>query len=347
MGRSARGRAAGEGRPALPPHRAPRRRSRPRDADPSGSTATATCGYGRGPPRSPETPSGHRRRPGGRGRGPGLRGDRPRELPAGGRAGRAPPRGAGHGRPPPPRGLPPGRAVGRRSRRSPVTHAEVVAGIGEGGFDLFYEHSARDEQEVAFRAQVRARARARPRAGDPLARRVGRHVRGARRRRRPRAHRLPLLHRWSRRSAPRALDLGAHLSFSGIVSFKNADDVRAAAALVPLDRVLVETDAPVPRAGAAPREAEPPGVGGRRRRRARRRDGPLRRGGRGGDPPERGRGLRSDPQPRPPLTCDDPARPAPIVTGSGAFDYREPSSPNAGGNASRATPRPITADAEG
>ena len=44
--------------------------------------------------------------------------------------------------------------------------------------------------------------------------------------------------------ARRALDLGAYVSFSGIVSFKNADDVRAAAATVPLDRLLVETDAP-------------------------------------------------------------------------------------------------------
>ena len=44
--------------------------------------------------------------------------------------------------------------------------------------------------------------------------------------------------------ARRALSLGAYLSFSGIVSFKNADDVRAAAELTPLDRVLVETDAP-------------------------------------------------------------------------------------------------------
>ena len=44
--------------------------------------------------------------------------------------------------------------------------------------------------------------------------------------------------------ARRALDLGTYLSFSGIVTFKNADDVRAAAALAPLDRVLVETDAP-------------------------------------------------------------------------------------------------------
>ncbi len=44
--------------------------------------------------------------------------------------------------------------------------------------------------------------------------------------------------------ARRCLDLGAFLSFSGIVTFKSADDVRAAAALCPLDRLLVETDAP-------------------------------------------------------------------------------------------------------
>nr|WP_237448528.1 TatD family hydrolase [Nocardioides flavescens] len=40
------------------------------------------------------------------------------------------------------------------------------------------------------------------------------------------------------------LDLGAHLSFAGTVTFKNADPVRAALAATPLDRVLVETDAP-------------------------------------------------------------------------------------------------------
>ncbi len=44
--------------------------------------------------------------------------------------------------------------------------------------------------------------------------------------------------------ARRALDLGAYLSFSGIVTFKGADDVRAAAAMCPIDRLLVETDAP-------------------------------------------------------------------------------------------------------
>jgi len=53
--------------------------------------------------------------------------------------------------------------------------------------------------------------------------------------------------------ARRALSVGAWLSFSGIVTFKTADDVRAAAALCPLDRLLVETDspylAPVPHRG--------------------------------------------------------------------------------------------------
>lgn len=44
--------------------------------------------------------------------------------------------------------------------------------------------------------------------------------------------------------ARRCLDLGAYLSFSGIVTFKNASDVREALSLCPLDRLLVETDAP-------------------------------------------------------------------------------------------------------
>ena len=53
--------------------------------------------------------------------------------------------------------------------------------------------------------------------------------------------------------AERCLDAGMYISFSGIVSFKNAGDVREAATLCPLDRLLVETDspflAPVPHRG--------------------------------------------------------------------------------------------------
>ena len=44
--------------------------------------------------------------------------------------------------------------------------------------------------------------------------------------------------------AKRFLDLGMHVSFSGVVSFKNAPEVQAAAKVVPLDKLLVETDAP-------------------------------------------------------------------------------------------------------
>jgi TatD DNase family protein len=122
-------------------------------------------------------------------------------------------------------------------------HLDVVVGIGEGGFDLFYEHSARDEQEVAFRTQVQL--------AHELDRALVIHSRdawddtfavladvGAPAR--------TVFHCFTGgpAEARRALGLGAYLSFSGIVSFKNADDVRAAAALAPLDRVLVETDAP-------------------------------------------------------------------------------------------------------
>ena len=44
--------------------------------------------------------------------------------------------------------------------------------------------------------------------------------------------------------ARRALDLGFHVSFSGIITFRNAEAIRDAAALVPADRLLAETDAP-------------------------------------------------------------------------------------------------------
>jgi TatD DNase family protein len=59
--------------------------------------------------------------------------------------------------------------------------------------------------------------------------------------------------------------MGAVLSFSGIVSFKTADDVRQAAVLCPLDRLLVETDspylAPLPHRGQPNRPAWAPLVG--------------------------------------------------------------------------------------
>ena len=65
--------------------------------------------------------------------------------------------------------------------------------------------------------------------------------------------------------ARRCLDLGASLSFSGVVTFKNAQDVRDAAALCPSDRLLVETDSPfltpVPHRGSPNEPARVPLVG--------------------------------------------------------------------------------------
>jgi TatD DNase family protein len=65
--------------------------------------------------------------------------------------------------------------------------------------------------------------------------------------------------------ARRCLDLGASLSFSGVVTFKNAGDVREAAALCPLDRLLVETDSPfltpVPHRGTPNEPSRVPLVG--------------------------------------------------------------------------------------
>jgi TatD DNase family protein len=133
-----------------------------------------------------------------------------------------------------------------------LAHADEAVAIGEAGFDLYYEHSPKDEQEVAFRWQIRLAHRlALPLvihtrdAWDDTFRVLADEGVPAR----------TVFHCWSGgpAEAERALEVGAYLSFSGIVSFKNADDVKAAAALAPLDRVLVETDspylAPVPHRG--------------------------------------------------------------------------------------------------
>jgi TatD DNase family protein len=129
------------------------------------------------------------------------------------------------------------------SQLAPLAAADGVVGIGEAGFDLHYEYSPRDEQEVAFRAQIALSKR--------LDRALVIHTREAW----DDTFRVladegvpdrTIFHCFTGGpdEARRALDLGAYLSFSGIVSFRTANDVRAAAALAPADRVLVETDSP-------------------------------------------------------------------------------------------------------
>lgn len=119
---------------------------------------------------------------------------------------------------------------------------EVVA-IGEAGFDLYHRHSPLEDQTRAFAEQVR------------LAKRLGRalviHSRDAwdetfalLEREGPPERTVFHCFTGGPDEARRALRLGAALSFSGIVTFPNAPTVRAAAAVVPTDRTLVETDAP-------------------------------------------------------------------------------------------------------
>ncbi len=127
-----------------------------------------------------------------------------------------------------------------------------VVAVGECGLDYFYDHSPRDVQRAAFAEQIElAHAHGLPLvvhsrdawvdtfdvlAGSALPEQIVFHcfTGGA-------------------GEAARCLDLGGYLSFSGIVTFKAADDVRAAARLCPADRLLAETDspylAPVPHRG--------------------------------------------------------------------------------------------------
>ena len=140
----------------------------------------------------------------------------------------------------------------------------TVVAVGECGLDYYYDHSDRSAQRDAFAAQIALAAErdlalvihTRDAWADTFAILAAAGVP-------PRT----VFHCFTGGpdEARRCLDLGAWLSFSGIVSFKTADEVRAAAALCPLDRVLVETDspylAPVPHRGQPNRPALVPLVG--------------------------------------------------------------------------------------
>lgn len=124
-----------------------------------------------------------------------------------------------------------------------LARAPGVVAIGEAGFDLHYRHSEPDVQEAAFRAQIRL-AKELDRALVIHSREAWDDTLRVLTDEGPPARTVFHCFTGGPVEATACLDLGAHLSFSGIVSFKGADDVRAAAALCPLDRLLVETDAP-------------------------------------------------------------------------------------------------------
>lgn len=125
-----------------------------------------------------------------------------------------------------------------------AAHQRVV-GLGEAGLDFYYEHSPRDIQERVFRTHIAAARE----TGLP----VVIHTRDAD----DETVRIldeeqakgafgGVIHCFSAgpKVAEAALRHGMYISFSGIVTFKNAEAVRDVARTVPLDRLLVETDAP-------------------------------------------------------------------------------------------------------
>jgi TatD DNase family protein len=123
-------------------------------------------------------------------------------------------------------------------------HPKVVA-IGEAGLDYHYDYSPRDAQEIGFRRHIAA-ARA---TGLPLvvhAREADADVGRILEEESGEGAFAAVLHCFtaSRELALRAVDLGFYIGFTGILTFKNSDALRAIAAELPADRILVETDAP-------------------------------------------------------------------------------------------------------
>jgi TatD DNase family protein len=126
-----------------------------------------------------------------------------------------------------------------------TTHPRVI-GIGESGLDYYYDRAPRDVQQANFRAHIRA-----ARLADlPLAI----HARDAdtditqilQDERNTGGDFLFLLHCFSssRMLAEAAIAMGGYVSFSGILTFPKSAELRDIARDLPLDRLLVETDAP-------------------------------------------------------------------------------------------------------
>ncbi len=117
-----------------------------------------------------------------------------------------------------------------------------VCAVGETGLDFYYDHSPREVQAEAFRRQCQ------------LAKRLGKpvviHVRDAH----EQCAELLKSEGMSRGqihcftgdtdAARRYLELGFHLSISGVVTYKKTEALQAAVAFTPLERLLVETDSP-------------------------------------------------------------------------------------------------------
>jgi TatD DNase family protein len=129
--------------------------------------------------------------------------------------------------------------------RALIRKSSRVIAWGEIGLDFHYDNSPRDIQLEVFGRQLRAARESNlpviihTREAEAETLEVLRTEFAG-------AERTGIFHCFSGRLelARQALDLGFMISFSGIVTFKKADDLRAVASQVPLDRLLIETDCP-------------------------------------------------------------------------------------------------------
>ena len=125
-----------------------------------------------------------------------------------------------------------------------AAHPRIV-GIGETGLDYYYDHSDRERQQRSFRSHIAASretglpliVHTRDAEEDTLAimrDEMGTGAYGG------------VIHCFTASGAfaDAAMELGFYISISGIVTFKNARDLQETAARLPLERLLIETDAP-------------------------------------------------------------------------------------------------------
>jgi TatD DNase family protein len=123
-------------------------------------------------------------------------------------------------------------------------HPKIVA-IGEAGLDYHYDNSPRDAQAASFRQHIAAARE----TGLPLvihSRDCDADMAQILREESGKGAFPAVLHCFTggRDLAFTAIELGHYVSFTGILTFKRSDDLRAIAAALPGDRILVETDAP-------------------------------------------------------------------------------------------------------
>lgn len=134
-----------------------------------------------------------------------------------------------------------------------AAHPRII-GIGETGLDFYYDKSDRDRQRASFRRHIAAARE----TGLPLivhTREAEDDTKAIMAEEMGKGAFTAVIHCFTGSAdlARAMLDLGFSISLSGIVTFKNAGDLRETARLIPRDRLLIETDspflAPVPHRG--------------------------------------------------------------------------------------------------